>query len=766
MNHCIAAILTSLVAVALVAPAAAEHAGDAAKTNSAGADTSRDEAGASPAATSSTRASKGLQDIVVTANRRPESVQRSSLAIEVLNGSALAEAGVTRVADLQNLVPGLSSASSGQNISTYIRGVGSLATDATADSSIAYNINGVFISRPNGVGPIFFDLARVEVLKGPQGTLYGRNASGGAINLITRRPDGRLSTDMSVDVGNFDLIRVSGAMTVPLGETLSIRAAAQYINHRGYLTDGYNDQDDVAARLTALWAPAADLSVLLVGEFVHAEGLGSAAAFRSRRQAVPADAWTGPSQAPPPQAAILGPDDILTNGFVDTDIYAVSAELNLNLGKATLTFIPAYRNTRPTTLTYQPGFYFLPIETAEQQSYEVRLAHEGTGPNWLIGAYYFREDQTQDYTALARPIQQSHVITRLGTNSYALFGEASVILAKSWRVIGGLRYSHDNKTQDGLTIATLPAPATINNFGRRTDDNISFRVGAEHDLTNRHMLFGTLATGYKAGGFFPSVPFPNNTFKPETITALSLGLRNSFLTNRLQVNLEAFYYRYHNKQERFLGTLPSGGVNLLTTNAAEATLYGLNLDVVSRIGASTLRANIEYLHTRYDAFSYVVANAGPFARLGYSAVATTCALGPFTTLSPVVTTQPVDCSGKPLPHAPRWSGSVSYRREFMLGKGDRIIPSAVMRFASAMFLSPDFISTGRDDGYASFDANVTFAHGPFEISAWMRNITNAVIYTGGFRYPFSFHEPSGDPTLFYADIRPPRTFGLTFKTGF
>jgi iron complex outermembrane receptor protein len=761
MKRCVAASLAWLIGATMVGEAAATPPASPPDPRSespqdgpaAGADTSRP-AGRRP----------GLQDIVVTANRRPETVQRSSLSIESFDGETLAETGVTRVADLQNLVPSLTSASSGQNISTYVRGVGSLATDANADSSIAYNINGVFISRPNGVGPIFFDLERVEVLKGPQGTLYGRNASGGAINLITRRPDGHLSADLSVDIGNYDLVRISGAVSAPLGDTLSVRAAGQFTRHDGYLTDGYNDQRDLAARLTALWAPTDYLSLLLIGEFVDAGGQGSAAAFRSGRQAEPTDRWTGPSQAPPPQAALLGPDDILTNGFVDTRIYALSAELNWDLGGAILTILPAYRNTRPATLTYQPGFYFLPIETAEQQSYEVRLGHEGPQATWVVGAYYFGEDQTQDYTALARPIQQSHVVTRLGTDSYALFGELRFALAAPWRVIAGLRYSHDRKTQDGVTIATLPVPITIDNFGRRTDDNFSFRLGTEYDISDRQMVFATLATGYKAGGFFPSVPFPANTFEPETITAFTLGARNRLLGNRLQVNLEAFYWRYHDKQERFLGTLASGGVNLLTTNAGNATLYGFNLDVVGRFGAGTLRANVEYLHTRYDSFSYIVANAGPFARFGYSPIATSCALGPLTTLGPTVTTQPVDCAGKPLPHAPRWSGSVSYRHEFLLANGDRIVPSAVMRFASAMFLSPDFIPTARDDGYAALDASVTFAHGRFEISAWVRNLTNAVIYTGGFRYPFSFREPTGDPTTFYADIRPPRTFGLTLRT--
>lgn len=718
---------------------------------------------AAPADSAAPPAETGLADIIVTANRRAENVQKSSVSIDVLSSDALVSGGVSRVADLQNLVPSLSSASSGQNVSTYIRGVGSFSTDANSDSSIAYNINGVFISRPSGVGPVFFDLDRVEVLKGPQGTLYGRNASGGAINLITKRPTSQLSAEGAVDFGNYGAVRVFGAASGPVTDTLGIRIAAQYNKHDGYLTDGYNDQKDFSARATALWKPAPNISLLVVGEYSQARGQGSGPAFRSSLQANPSDPWTGPSQAPQPQAALIGPDKILTDGFVHTNIYAVSGELNWDFGGATLTFIPAYRNTKPTTLTYQPGFYFAPAETAEQQSYELRLGHTSSQLKWVVGAYYFKEDQTQDYTLLARPIQQNHIVSELGTNSYAFFGEATYSVTDALRLIGGLRYSNDKKSQDGVSTGLLPTLSVTSNYGRRKDDNVSFRVGGEFDLAPQNMLFATVSTGYKAGGFFPSVVFPYNTYKPEKLTAYTIGSRNRFFENRLQVNLEGFYWKYHNKQERFLGVLPSGGTGLETTNAGAATLYGADLDIVAKLGTGILRVSGEYLHTRYDSFSYTVANAGPLAPLGYSSLATSCAIGALTVVAPTLSTQSIDCAGKPLPHAPKWTGSVSFEQPFVLGPDTRLTPGASVKFASSMYLSPDFISTGRDNGYATLDLTLTLEHRNFSITGWARNLTNEAIYSGGFRYPFSFHEPAGDPTLFYADIRPPRTYGVTLK---
>jgi iron complex outermembrane receptor protein len=179
-----------------------------------------------------------LSEVIVTANRREESVQRSSLAIEVLGGEQLKSAGVGSPLELQNLVPGLTMSLSGANVVTYLRGVGSLTTNANAESAIAYNINGVYISRANGIGPLFYDLERVEVLKGPQGTLYGRNATGGAINIISRRPGSELGGDATVELGNYSLKRFQGALDMPLSAEFALRAAGQITRRDGYQSDG------------------------------------------------------------------------------------------------------------------------------------------------------------------------------------------------------------------------------------------------------------------------------------------------------------------------------------------------------------------------------------------------------------------------------------------------------------------------------------------------------------------------------------------------
>jgi iron complex outermembrane recepter protein len=488
-------------------------------------------------------ASGQLEEVVVTAQRREETVQRSSLAIDVVAATELETGGVTQAMDLANVVPGLTVSQGGATVQTYLRGVGSFATDASAESSIAYNINSVYISRPNAIGPIFFDLARVEVLKGPQGTLYGRNASGGAINLITNRPTQEFEGRLSLEAGNFDHLQGTGVLNVPAGDTLAFRAAGQIVDREGYLSDGYDDQDTKAGRLLALWNPSETMSLLVTGEYAQIGGKGAGVVRRSSLQPVASDPWTGPSEpiSQPPTAFIPNGTRVLDDGNTDVESRGLSAEFNWELPFATLTFIPAVRNVDIAYLTYTPAFRFDTTETSEQTSYELRLGNASERLNWVGGLFYFDEDQTEVYFLNANPIQQSNVDVDLNNESWAAFGQATFSVNDTLRLIGGVRYTEEDKEQSGQTIATLPVAAVTNNAGQRSFDDVSWKAGVEYDVAPDSMLFFTAATGFKAGGFFPSVQAPNNSYDPEELLAYTLGLRNRFLDRRLQVNVETFY---------------------------------------------------------------------------------------------------------------------------------------------------------------------------------------------------------------------------------
>ena len=599
-------------------------------------------------------------------------------------GITLARSGVAQAADLANVVPGLSVSTGGSAVSTYLRGVGNYATDASAESAIAYSINnGVYIARPSGIGSIFFDLERVEVLKGPQGTLYGRNATGGAINLITRQPTQEFSGDVSVDVGNYDLHRFTGAVSGGVTDTLALRFAGQYTKHDGYLTDGYDDEDSRAGRLTALWKPNNAVKLLLTGEYTNMNPKGDATVALSTLKPMPANPWAGPSVGTaeqPPTAFIPGGTRLADNGFNDTNISAVSANLDIDLGAANLTFIPAYRNTSGLVSDLYAGLLLRHgRDLSKEQSYELRLGKDTNTLKWVTGLYYFNEAQTQQYNLQAIPIQESTVNTPLHTRSYAAFADVTYSLTEAFRLIGGVRYSDDKKRQGGFTTAVLPSPAVSDNSGARDFSNASWRTGFEYDLAADHMLFATAATGFKSGGFFPSVPAPNNSFGPEKLLAYTLGSRNRFLDRRLQLNLEGFYWKYRDKQEKYLGATPAGTTGLLTANAGRATLYGADIDLQFKATARDTAASGRgvpsyplrqlYLQCLGDNPSI----PGPFIN-SYAPQATTCSVGPVVpyTVNDFVpalrndSTQQINCSGKPLVHAPDWTGSVGYDHLFNL----------------------------------------------------------------------------------------------------
>jgi iron complex outermembrane receptor protein len=183
-----------------------------------------------------------IEDIVVTASRRAENVQRAALSIQALTSETLARANVSRPEDLASIAPGVQIGSAGPYAQAYVRGVGNYATNSFAESPIAFNLDGVYISRAWATRGMFYDLDRVEVLKGPQGTLYGRNASGGAINVITAKPKlGSVSGFIEGQVGNYNLWQGTAAVNLPIGETVAIRASGQVIDRDGYLSDGYDD---------------------------------------------------------------------------------------------------------------------------------------------------------------------------------------------------------------------------------------------------------------------------------------------------------------------------------------------------------------------------------------------------------------------------------------------------------------------------------------------------------------------------------------------
>jgi iron complex outermembrane recepter protein len=719
---------------------------------------------------------KGIADIVVTAQRRNENLQHAAVAVTVVGSDALARVGVSQPQDLTKLVPALKLAGiGGGGTQVTVRGVGNFAGNPYAEPAVAVNLDGVYLARSGGPDGLFYDLDRVEVLKGPQGTLYGRNATAGAINIITKKPTKDLSLDATVEAGNYDLWRGTLAINVPVSSTLQVRASGTVTHRDGYSSDGYNDDKTQAGRLQLHWQPADRLSVLLVGDYEHVGGKGPNGVFSPylvssnpflgatkdgsnallRGVSIAISGGTNPTLLPP----------ILDNGFVNQRNWGASATIDLDLGGAKLTVLPAYRHSDNDYLQYNPGFPVSSSEWSKATSVEARLTSTGGSPfQWIVGGYYYNEKIGFDLFA-DQGVAFARTEPLLHTRSYAAFGQLSYAILPHLRATGGLRYTDEHKTQAGRNGGPLPAlpagyagspsayynascqpydPSTSTCYFVLTGDlkkqSVTWKAGLEFDAGPRSLIYGNVATGFKAGGFFGSLP--PNTYKPETLTAYTIGSKNRFFNNSLQVNAEAFYWTYKNKQVTHLGPILPSGFNLITENAGKATIKGAELEIIWQpTQDDAFSANLQYLHARYKDFRY----------------SQTTVTGPAQTACPTTAIDgasavAVDCSGRPLPLAPTWTANLSYRHTFQLG--DTPLDAQIgTQIQSRYFTGEEYLSGELQKFSTASNASLTWhlSGGRYAVGLFIDNIEDSRIKT------FSFVQPVvGLPVVI---LRAPRTFG-------
>ncbi|PZU75328.1 MAG: TonB-dependent receptor [Rhizobium sp.] len=705
-----------------------------------------------PEAAKPQQESGNIADIVVTANRRSETVQRSSLAIEVIGAEALR--GVSQASDLSAITPGVQIANAGNITQAYIRGVGSFVATGRQENAVAFSIDGVYLQTGTMISPAMFDLERVEVLKGPQGTLYGRNATAGAINLISASPKfDEIGGYVGAEGGNYDLRRFNGALNIPINDTLAVRAAFQKSDRDGYFTDGTNDEDSLVGRLKLLWQPS---PAVRIGLTLEAGDMGGRGASTARLPVIDGNPWIGALD--PRRLPFITPPLPLIQPSYDNTLYSATLQVDIDLPFATLTAIPAYRHEHYDQLTYGPGYRFTEDTKTVQKSLEVRLGNQTPELKWVIGGYVLDVDQALDYEVANAALLQANKIFIPGqaTKTYAFFGELTYSLSDRLRAIAGLRYSNEKNRGDGTNNAAAyrgNSPAYLP--GVESGDfpfsasvkasALTYRTGLEFDVTQSSMLFATVSRGFKGGGWFPDRAGALDTFKPEKLDAFELGSRNRFLDNRLQLNLEGFYWKYHDQQQAYVGVTSLGIPALITTNAGSSTIYGANVDLVWRLSDhDTFRGSVEYLHARYDTF---LRNT-PAPALAGSLCSTRPASSGFT----------IDCSGVRLQRAPRFTGSAGYEHIFEINGGAKIVAGADMTFGTGRYLTLDFNPQSFDKGYALFNADLAYfaPQDRWSITTYIQNIGKTAFATGGGINVGNLN----------ATINAPRTYGVRARYNF
>lgn len=565
-----------------------------------------------------------LDSVVVTAERREVDLQQAPLAVSSISSETLEQGNITDITGLNGLVPGLVVAKSGgaERI-IAIRGIGSETPENTnTQPGVSLHVDGIYIFNPIAANAAFIDTDRVEVLRGPQGTMFGQGSTGGTINVVSRQPElGVLGGEISAGLGNYDLSRSHAALNIPVGETFALRGAVQHDRHDGYakLTDVYGEygyeadqSDDIGGKLAALWAPTEDISLTL-----------SAITYKGDTNA--------PAQKnildPEPDPRVLS-QDYPGKSLVETDLY--SAVFQWDLPGVTFKSLTGYQTlyseqswdadalTAPLfyDVTYHPLLWggtnydhvALWRSDVDSWSQEFNLSSNGDGPfQWIAGAVYLRSENSQyiveyrdsDLNLITPPLPEDSPWNDPAVGSVA-YAELSSIKRESWAayfqgtyafndrlsLTAGLRYNHDDysgtsaSVSGGDTSATSGAYLQPSPTEGLTTEEVTGKLALDYQFTPSSMGYASYTRGYKPGGINGAASGGNSwsippTFRPETINAFEIGSKNRFLDNTLQLNVAAFLYDYRNLQ--FLEEDPilyGEG----TSNAPSAEIYGLEVE--------------------------------------------------------------------------------------------------------------------------------------------------------------------------------------------
>jgi len=775
--------------------------------------------------------STGIAEILVTAQRVEESAQRTPIAISVVSGDDLVREAVHRPEDLTRLVPALSITNTGGPYSVFfVRGVGNSTLNAYSDPGVAFNYDGVYIARPSSTSGTFYDLDRVEVLKGPQGTLYGRNATGGAINVIPARPKkGETSGHLIASYGNYDAMSLQGAVNVATGENSAFRVSGNYVKRDPFLDDGTGDLNEYGFRAQFATDLGATADLRIAADYAHQGGVGSFSNYAGTitPQFGPTG-FSGYTYTPSgfgPNNGILSPESqaygealfvrqagragkvIEGVPYNDNDYWGVLAELNVDVGPGTLTVLPAYRESTLDNLFTAGMNGAKTNEKDKQTSLEVRYAGNiGDRADIVVGGYYFRE-RISTYTYFSQFVLVPYQDFDTKTDSYAAFGKLTYEVAPGFKLTAAGRYTWDKKKFDGTSdvyilfcgnpgvnppniCPTLPfmplvdtaaelrafyanagipvvniplyalppypqtapfvlnSPININNE-KLNNEKFTYRLAAEYEFSPSNMVYASYETGYHSGGF--AFARGLETYKPETLDAWTIGSKNRFANNTIQLNIEGFYWKYHDQQiSQFgydLGTPPA--TVFLTRNIGQATMYGVDVDLQFLPTPNTLLgANVQYLHSNYDDFLYYVPNQGP-------PPATTCGTSPTTqTINGTpVSLYAVDCSGQTALNSPKWSINIAGQQTVPLGDY-KVVLQADGRYRGRAEVDGAFNPFLYAKSTFNADAAITF--GPDDDKWYVTGFINNI----GNKRRLSTVSLVTNVNAFLTTYEPPRTYGI------
>ncbi len=689
----------------------------------------------------------GLNEIVVTARRVSESLQDTPVAVTAVTGEALEQRGLADVSGLQNFIPNVtfnptSSNSGSSNAAViFIRGIGQSDFYPQVDPGVGIYLDGVYISRTTGAVLDAVDIGQIEVLRGPQGTLYGKNTIGGAINIASRRPENQLGGYLELTTGRYNRIDAKARLDLPISDTLKTSFSFSTLNRDGYYdildfeTGQKTGRLGNASALTARFAADLEVTPSLELQFSadwtqrREESSGSTLLRINPNGLAPLifNNVTGPT---------IGPDAIYDDRFLaadrfsnfgdptesqsDLDVWGISLIGEWDTSDwLTIKSITAYRESESDSNRDGDGSPFQilnPLTIIEQSQFSQEIQFLGSllddRLTFIAGGYYLDENVFFD-----APVNIAFVSTDnsadIANKSYAGFGQLGYSFADDLRLTLGARYTVDEKRNDARVFATrlidpatmvpvpdfvLPIPLLIDD-ARRTDKEFTPAVTLDYKFTPDVFGYFTYSRGFKSGGFSQRIAFPRDTapaFDPEEVENYEVGLKIEAFNRRLRINSAAFYTDYTNLQ-----VIIFNNVEPQTQNGGEATIKGFETEIqASPVDDLNFSFAVGYLDSNYDEI-----NPG--------------------TLIP---------DGAALAYTPEWTLSASLNYVFETGNIGIITPQIDWSYRSAVFFDALNTPELRQPGYHLVNANISFTDldEHWRMAIGVTNIFNKNYLIGGF----------------------------------
>jgi iron complex outermembrane receptor protein len=638
-----------------------------------------------------------IPTVTVSATRRNASLQSVPVAVSVLDGEQLTQANRNSIDTIVQEVPSVTFRQQGGNKDStiFVRGIGTISTSPGVEPTVSTVIDGVVYARPGQATLDLLDIERIEILRGPQGTLFGKNASSGVLNVIGTKPTEQTSgfVDASWYQGNEKRVRagVSGAIRPGLVRASLTTLYADYDGNIGNVHAGgskLNGYERKGARARVDITTSRDLDISFIADYLRSKASPSFVAARSTNAAYSAGIFP----------VVASPDNRQVNTDIPSDIRdtnkGLSAQVDWRNGGYTFTSISAVRdwdNTQTTstsaignaaeaariTAAY-PATRDIGTVAFRQVSQELRLASpKGQFADYVIGAYYLHGKDREDYQRIVNngaAVNNGRANYGVESDSYSLFGESTLQLAPGWRAIAGARWTEDRLSYDHVRVSTQATPFPgvqpgVRNAGSTNEDGASGRFGLQYDLAPTVTTYATYSRGYKGPAynvFFNMLDRDTLALKPETSNSFELGVKASAFERRLTADLAIFDTKYANYQANFFDTVVGTVVTRLI-NAGDVSTRGAELDINARPTRQlSLSASLAFTEARIDDFR-----------------------------CPPAATASCNLNGQPLPFSPKWKSFVRANYALPLDNGWNIDFTADYTYQTRtqydLFQSPDAI---------------------------------------------------------------------------